>query len=236
MYNLYFISYNFLIKLLEISTFTVIGLEGVIKMEYKWLDLAKKIQAISQTGLANSRNEYDVERYEELRKICVEMVSEYSGTEISKVTKLFASGVGYETPKVEIRAVVFKDNRILMVKEKLDGRWSIPGGWADIGYSPSEIAVKEVREESGLNVKPIRILGVLDKACHKHPPSPYHTYTIFILCEIIDGNIRPGRETSDVRFFEEDNLPELSNFRITDWELSRMFEFLKDPKKETIFD
>lgn len=205
-------------------------------MENKWLEAVKRIQAIAQNGLAFSQNIYDIERYEELRRISVEMMTVISETCISTVKNLFAGETGYQTPKVDIRAVVFREGKVLLVKETADGCWSLPGGWADVGLSPGEVAVKEVREEAGLQVKPRRLLGILDKKFHPHPPSPYHTYKVFILCEGIGGETDCGTETSDVSFFGYDNLPDLSMERNTPQQLKMVFDFLDNPEKEAFFD
>lgn len=196
----------------------------------------KRVQAIAQNGLAYISNPFDLERYEELRSISVQMMSALSDTPVEKVTNLFAFENGYQTPKVDVRSVIFGDGKILLVKEKMDGCWSLPGGWADVGYSPSEIAVKEVREESGLIVKPLRLLAVMDKKCHPHPPSPYHCYKIFINCEIVDGHPLAGLETLGVQFFGPDELPPLSVERNTVSQIKMMFEFLDNPQKEAYFD
>ncbi len=205
-------------------------------MKYKWIEIAKRIQALAQSGLHYSKNEYDIERYEELRNISIEIMSDFTQTDMEKVRNLFANEKGYQTPKVDVRAVVFRDNKILMVKEKIDNCWSLPGGWADVCYTPSEVAVKETREEAGLEVKPIRLLGVLDKKEHPHPPCPYHIYKIFILCKIVGGKTMPGIETSDVQFFDRNNLPQLSVTRNTKSQINTLFEFLDNPKKQVIFD
>ncbi|MCG8502912.1 MAG: NUDIX hydrolase [Firmicutes bacterium] len=205
-------------------------------MRYEWLELAKKIQAIAQAGLAYSSNKYDIERYEELRDISVGVMGRFTETEMDKVKELFANEEGYQTPKVDVRGVVFKDHKILMVQEQIDGCWSLPGGWADIGLTPKEVVVKEVKEESGLDVKAARLLAVLDKKCHLHPPSPYHIYKIFILCEIIGGKPSAGMETSKVEFFDRDQLPELSAGRITAEQIKMLFEFLDTPHKEPVLD
>lgn len=205
-------------------------------MEKYWLSVAKRIQSLAQSGLAYSENKYDIERYEELRDLSVEIMSKYTDMEIEKVKGLFANETGYQTPKVDIRAVVFKENKILMVKEQLDGCWSLPGGWADIGYSPSEVAVKEVREEAGFDVRPLKLLAILDKKCHPHPPCPYHIYKIFILCEIVGGKIKTGIETSEVGFFDRDGFPNLSVERNTESQIKTMFEFLDNPDKGILLD
>ncbi|RIX60344.1 NUDIX domain-containing protein [Paenibacillus nanensis] len=205
-------------------------------MEPKWLAWAKQIQAIAQTGLTYAKDVYDIERYELLRQLSIDILSEYTdiGKETIKLT--FAGDTGYATPKVDIRAVVFQDDKILLVREKIDGAWALPGGWADIGLSPSEIAVKEAKEESGLDVEPVRLLAVLDKKFHHHPPEPYHIYKLFIQCRIVGGRAAGGMETSEAGFFDRDNLPELSAQRNTTEQLRMMFEFLDDPAKEVLLD
>lgn len=205
-------------------------------MNYQWLEWAKRIQALSQNGLTFSKDVFDIERYEELRKISVEIISEYSELEMSKIEDLFTNEIGYQTPKVDVRGVVFKDEQILMVKEKKDDKWALPGGFCDVGLSPSENVVKEIKEESGYDVMPIRLLAVLDKNKHPHPPDPYHYYKIFILCEIIGGEATVGIETSSIQFFSENNLPKLSTSRITESQIHSLFEFLRMPEKETLFD
>lgn len=205
-------------------------------MSYYWLEVAKTIQSIAQSGLTYCNNKYDIERYEQLRDLSVKIMSKYSECDMEIVRNLFANENGYQTPKIDIRAVVLRDNKILMVKEELDGCWSLPGGWADIGYTPSEVAVKEVSEESGFLVRPIRLLGILDKKCHPHPPSPYHVYKVFILCEIIDGELSTGLETTDVDFFSIDNLPELSVERNTKSQIIEMFKLVNDSEKSVLLD
>lgn len=204
-------------------------------MEPLWLQWAKQIQAISQAGLAYSKDIYDLERFEMLRSLSVDILERYTDAESGRIRDLFASETGYATPKVDVRGVVFEGDKILLVQERLDGAWSLPGGWADIGLSPKEVAVKEVREESGLDVKPVRLLGILDKKFHGHPPSPWHIYKIFILCEAIGGRMGAGMETLQVGFFERDKLPELSAQRNTKAQIERMFE-LRDRPGEVLCD
>lgn len=205
-------------------------------MEIKWLEWAKEIQAIAQTGLTYSKDVYDIERYEQLRQLSVDILSGYTDVEPDKIKLTFASDTGYATPKVDVRAVIFQDERILLVREKIDGAWALPGGWADIGLSASEVAVKEVEEESGYIVQPIRLLAVLDKKFHNHPPEPYHVYKLFIQCRIVGGEALSGIETSEVAFFGIDELPELSLERNTEAQVKTMFQFLSNPNQETILD
>ncbi|WP_342600933.1 NUDIX hydrolase [Psychrobacillus sp. FSL H8-0483] len=205
-------------------------------MSYKWLEWAKRIQALSQSGLAFSKDIYDIERYEELRTISAEIMEEHTGLEMQKIEDLFTNETGYQTPKVDVRGVVFKDDQVLMVRETIDERWALPGGFCDIGLSPSENIVKEIQEESGYDVVPIKLLALLDKDKHPHPPEAHHYYKVFIQCEIIGGNPITGIETSGIQFFSKNNLPSLSTNRNTESQIITLFEFLENPKKETIFD
>ncbi|MCA4158340.1 NUDIX hydrolase [Priestia megaterium] len=205
-------------------------------MEHKWLDWAKQLQSLAQAGLAYSKDIYDVERFELIRNISVEMLAQQTGMEMTVIKDLFASETGYATPKVDIRAVIFKGNKILMVKENSDGSWALPGGWADIGLTPSEVAVKEVKEESGFDVKAVKLLAVMDMKCHPHPPSPFHIYKMFIQCEIIGGQPMKGVETSAVEFFAENNLPPLSIARNTQTQIEMIFKHLYNPKESIYFD
>jgi ADP-ribose pyrophosphatase YjhB (NUDIX family) len=166
----------------------------------------------------------------------VDILKNYTSVGTDLIQLSFANETGYATPKVDVRGVVFENNKILLVKEKIDGAWALPGGWADIGYSPSEIAVKEIQEEAGFEVKPVRLLAVLDKKFHAHPPEPYHIYKIFIHCSIIGGSAQSGVETSEVRFFAENELPPLSVERNTEKQIQLMFEYLRDPNKKVILD
>lgn len=208
----------------------------MIIVEHKWLDWAKQLQSLAQAGLAYSKDIYDVERFELIRNISVEMLLQQTGMEKTVIKDLFASETGYATPKVDIRAVIFKDNKILMVKENSDGSWSLPGGWADIGLTPSEVAVKEVKEESGFDVKAVKLLAVTDMKCHPHPPSAFHIYKIFIQCEIIGGQPMKGVETSAVEFFAENKLPPLSIARNTQTQIELMFKHLYNSKEPVYFD
>ena len=198
--------------------------------------LGKQLQSIAQAGLTYSKDIYDLERFKQIRYISVEILSHQTEMDKTKIRDLFANETGYATPKVDIRAVIFRDYKILMVKENTDDCWSLPGGWADIGLTPSEVAVKEVKEESGFYVQPIKLLSVLDKKCHPHPPSPYHVYKIFIQCEIIGGQPTEGIETSAVGFFSEKELPTLSIERNTKSQIEMIFMSLKNPEDPVYLD
>jgi len=201
-----------------------------------FLDYAKKIQSIAQIGLAYAVNPFDIERYQQLRQISFEMLEALSNTPVEKITHLFENEHGYQTPKVDVRGIVFRGDKILMVQEKMDNCWTPPGGFADIGLTPNEIAAKEVWEESGLKVRPQRLLAILDKNHHNHPPSPWHIYKIFILCEEIGGELAPSIETLDVRFFNLNELPPLSGGRITKEQIQLMYEYKNNPHKPAICD
>lgn len=205
-------------------------------MEQKWLAWAKEIQAIAQTGLTYAKDVYDIERYEALRELSVDILANYTYESKERIRLSFAGEGGYSTPKVDVRGVIFREGKILLVREKLDGNWALPGGWADIGLSPSEVVVKEISEESGFQAEAVRLLAVLDKKFHDHPPEPYHVYKMFILCTIVGGEAAEGVETSGVDFFAEDELPELSVERNTAEQLRTMFQFLNNPQKPVILD
>ncbi|WMT39662.1 NUDIX hydrolase [Paenibacillus sp. D2_2] len=205
-------------------------------MQTKWIEWAKQIQAISQAGLTYSKDVYDIERFEQLRTLSIEILNEYTDVDSDKIRNLFANEMGYPTPKVDVRGVIFKDNQILLVRERADGAWSLPGGWADIGLSSKEVVVKEVKEESGLDVIPVKLLGLIDKKFYNHPPSAFHVYKVFILCEIVGGQFKTGIETEQVGFFEEEYLPDLSKDRNTIEQIQTLFEMMKNPNKEIMFD
>jgi ADP-ribose pyrophosphatase YjhB (NUDIX family) len=202
----------------------------------KWLEWIKTMQAISQIGLTYTKDVYDRERYEQLRELSVEIMSAYTDQPVEKTRMLFANETGYATPKVDVRAVVLQENRLLLVKERAEGEWSLPGGWADVGFSPGEVAVKEVKEESGFDVKAERLLAVLDRGKHEHPPLPYHVYKIFIHCKLVGGVAATGIETDAVGFFPVDDLPQLSQDRNTTAQVELMFELARNPNSQTVFD
>ena len=206
------------------------------EMEPKWLEWAKQLQSIAQAGLTYSKDKFDLERFELIREISVDMLSQQADIDRTIIKELFANETGYATPKVDVRSVIFNDNKILLVKENTDGHWSLPGGWGDVGLSPSEVAIKEVKEESGFDVKAVKLIGVIDKKYHPHPPSAYHVYKIFIQCEIIDGQPKAGIETSAVGFFAENELPSLSIARNTESQIQLAFKHLHNPQEPVYFD
>jgi len=205
-------------------------------MAFDWLNIAKRLEAIAQIGLTYSQDDYDTERYHEIRDISHQVFNHYTDTPLEKIQNLFSGENGYPTPKVDVRGVIFQDKKILLVKEKLDGMWALPGGWADIGYTPSEVVVKEVKEEAGLEIAPVKLLAVFDKKCHAHPPSALHVYKMFILCTINGGTLNPGMETLGAEFFSQDKLPELSIERNTPEQIHLLFKNRLNPEAPTLFD
>ena len=143
----------------------------------------------------------------------------------------------YPTPKVDIRGFVFNQKReLLLVKEKLDGKWSLPGGWGDIGYSPSEVIVKEIKEETGLSSKVSRLLAIYDKKCHPHPPQPFYVYKLVFLCEIFEGKINTSFDIEEVNYFEINNLPELSKDRILKSQIEQLYNKVINVDERVYFD
>jgi ADP-ribose pyrophosphatase YjhB (NUDIX family) len=205
-------------------------------MKNKWLEWAKQLQSIAQAGLTFAENQYDLDRYQQIRDLAVEILHQYTEVSNEKIRDLFTNETGYQTPKVDIRSSVFKENKILMVKEKIDGKWSLPGGWADVNTSVSESAAKECLEEAGARVNPKRIIAIQLANKQNELLFPYTIYKIFIECELVKYNFRENTETLDVGFFSIDSLPELSTNRNTLSQIKMCFGAKKCKVFETIFD
>jgi ADP-ribose pyrophosphatase YjhB (NUDIX family) len=200
---------------------------------------SKRLQAIAQNGLTYARDQYDIERYQTVRQIASEMMSGCSeATPSNRFAELFEGEIGYATPKIDVRAAVFSENAVLLVRERSDGAWTLPGGWADVGDSPSLAAVREVKEESGYDVAARKLAAVYDRdhARHGHPPMAFHVYKLFFLCELIGGTPRPSIETDEVAFFPENNLPPLSVARVTPQQIEHLFGHFRHPEWPTSFD
>jgi ADP-ribose pyrophosphatase YjhB (NUDIX family) len=205
-------------------------------MNNKWLRWASELQSIAQAGLTFGADKYDLDRYEQIRSIAVDILHEYTEIDHTKIRELFASETGYQTPKIDIRASVFKDDSILMVREKIDGAWSLPGGWADVNTSVSESAVRECLEEAGAIVKPKRIIAIHLGNKHNNPLFPFTIYKIFVECDLIENSFKENTETLDAGFFDPDKLPELSFTRNTPDQIRMCFEAKKCEVFETLFD
>ena len=205
-------------------------------MNNQWLAWAKELQSLSQAGLQFSKNDFDLERYKRIREISVDIVSKHALLENEIVRNLFANETGYQTPKIDIRAVVFKQEKILLVKEKLDGKWSLPGGYADIGLSVKENIIKEVKEEAGIDVRPLRVIAIHDRNKHITDEFPYSAYKIFVECLYLNGGWIDNIETHDAKFFSIEEIPELSTGRVTEEQIKMCFEMEADKNIELQFD
>jgi len=203
----------------------------------QWNTWARRLQAIAQTGLTYCSNPYDRERYEEIQHIAADIMATGVGpVETAHVLELFKNQEGHPTPKVDVRAAVFRENRVLLVRERADHCWALPGGWAEIGDSPSQAAVREVKEESGYEVVAKKLVAVYDRDRHGHPPIPFHAYKMFFLCELRGGEAAYSHETDGVEFFSDDNLPALSLTRVTPAQIAHMFEHYRNPEWPISFD
>lgn len=195
------------------------------------------LQAIAQNGLTYSENPFDIERFKQVREVAAEMAAEISDTAQEKITALFEDNTHYATPKLDVRGIVFDDQkRILLVQERVDQCWTPPGGWIDVNESPAESVVREIREESGFETKVIKLLAIYDKHKHTHPDAWPHTYKLFFLCELTGGTATSSIETLDAQFFSKDNLPKLSTPRITHEQILRCYEHLEHPEWLADFD
>ena len=202
----------------------------------KWIKWATQIDSIAQAGITYSNDKFDIERFNMLKDISAEIISEYTEVEFKKVKDLLDSESGYLTPKVDIRGAIIKDNKILLVKESVDNCWSLPGGWADVNLSVSENIIKEAKEEAGANIKPIKLVSVLDRNKHNKPITMSTIYKIFVLCEFIDGDFIENIETLESRFFSLNKLPELSLARNTKKQIVDCFKAYENKAVDTIFD
>jgi ADP-ribose pyrophosphatase YjhB (NUDIX family) len=208
-----------------------------MSIEPKWLRWARTIQAIGQTGLHYTNSEYDRERYQQLQELAAEIYAEHSGTDQEIIRELFAGQMGYATPKVDVRGALFRDDRILLIQERSDERWTLPGGWADVNEAPSEAVEREIREESGYRAKAERLLAVFDRSRHAHEPLfPFHVYKLFFLCQWVEGEAKLNHETMNLSFFSETDLPELSSGRTTLDQILFCFAEYKNPSGVTRFD
>lgn len=201
-----------------------------------WLGWARRVQALAQNGLTYTDGLFDRERYRELHAISMRMLAAAGGTDPARMETLFAGESGYATPKVDVRGVVFRDGKILLVREVADGLWTLPGGWADAGLPPSAAVVKEIEEESGFATRAVKVLAVYDRELHGVPPLPWFVYKLFIRCEIEGGRARDSIETDAVGFFGAHEIPALSTGRVTSRQMARMFEHFRDPDLPTDFD
>lgn len=196
--------------------------------------LLEKLAAISQAGLTYSTDPHDRARFLSLQELTDRLLRELS--EDGSLEGLYSEDIGYRTPKVDVRAVVFRHDAVLLVRERVDGRWTVPGGWADIGQTPSECVLRELKEESGYDGRVLRLLALLDHYRQGHDPNPWHSYKAFFLCEV-DGEPEDATlETSGVGFFRLDALPELSTVRVTERQIRTFYDVVQDGRQGALFD
>jgi ADP-ribose pyrophosphatase YjhB (NUDIX family) len=202
----------------------------------RWLAWAREIQALAQTGDHYAVNDYQRERYHRLMEIAAEIISGHSNMEVNTLVDFFSAQCGYATPKVDVRAAAFRDRKLLLVRERSDGGWTMPGGWADVGDAPAESAEREAWEEAGLHVKAQKLVGVYD-GNRFEPLNVMHAYKLVFLCNVVDGEPTPSNETSEVAFFSEDDLPALlSSERTHPRHIRDAFLALSNANKPAVFD
>lgn len=202
----------------------------------KWLKWAIEIQSLAQAGLTYTDNIYDIERYERLREIAAEIIEEKSNISLEKVKDLFCNENGYQTPKIDTRAAIFKDEKILLTHEN-NGTWSLPGGWCDVLESVASNTIKEVKEETGLDVETIKIIAVQDRNKHNKPIYAYGVCKIFVLCNVIGGEFIENIETTEIKYFSLDEIPNnLAEEKTNNEQIEMCFKAYKDEKWQTQFD
>jgi len=205
--------------------------------EPQWLRVARELRAIAQTGLAFATDRFDRQRYERVRELAASMLAAGSGEHYEVIIEILREGWGYATPKVDVRGAAFVAGRVLLVREIGDGKWTLPGGWADVNQSAAECCVREIAEESGFEAKVIKLAAVRDYQKSGHPPRNVDSiYKMFFVCEITGGAARASVETSEVAFFSRDALPPLSLGRTTAAQIDRMFHHAAHPELAADFD
>ncbi len=204
-------------------------------MNEKWLEWAKELQFLAQAGLTYSKDCYDIERFERIREIAAEMVAYKTEIPLNKVKDLFCNETGFQTPKIDTRAAIFKENKILLVKET-SGTWSLPGGWCDVMESVKSNTEKEVWEEAGLKAEAVKLIAIQDRNKHNVPPYAYGIMKVFFLCTVSGGEFQENIETTASEYFALDELPELSLEKNTKEQIQMCFEAYADPNWKVVFD
>lgn len=200
------------------------------------LDLARRLLALSQTGLHFSQDEYDRERYREMGEIGVQLLALESQRDVEQLRTAWFVEDGYATPKLDVRGAIFRDDRVLLVRERVDGKWTLPGGWADVNDTPSQAVEKEIEQESGFTAKAAKLAAVYDRNKHNRPAYLFHVWKLFFVCEITGGEPRTSYETTAVDFFPLDSLPDLSTGRSTQEQIRRAYEHHQHREWATEFD
>lgn len=202
----------------------------------RWLEWAREIQALAQTGKAFTKSHYERLSFARLEEIAAEILAGHSQLDALETARAFSLEPGYATPKVDVRAAVVREGSILLVREKADGKWAMPGGWADVGDRPSETAERETREESGFEVRATKLLGAFDANRGVRANMFFHAVKLIFLCDLLGGEARPSMETLDVGFFDFDDLPPLSEQRTNRRHLDEVRAHLRDPLRPAAFD
>lgn len=206
-------------------------------MAIDWFDIVKRLKVISQAGKTFSTDDFDMKRHQDIEGICAEILANYTDADKDSALTILQADTGYPTPKVDSRGAIFKDDKILLVKEIEDGGWTLPGGWCDVGMTPAENVAREVWEESGFEVEVVKLAAVYDRDRQGHtPPYPYNIYKLFFICEITGGAAKTSNETSDVKFFSLDEIPNLSVSRTLPKQIARMYEHKTNPALPTDYD
>jgi len=200
---------------------------------FEW---AREVQAIAQNGLAFSRDPFDRERYSRLSELVATLLAAELNIPVGEARGFWEGERGYATPKVDVRGGIFDAERVLLVRERSDGRWTLPGGWVDVNDAPSDAVAREIREESGYEARAVKLAALVDKNRHPHPPGLHHIYKLFFLCELTGGSPAPGHETDAVDFFPVGRLPELSTGRVLSSQIERLYEHQLNPGLPTDFD
>ncbi len=200
------------------------------------LDWARKVQAIARNGLAFSHDPYDKERYTQLTELAAALLSTELGIPVAQAKGFWEGEAGYVTPKVDVRGGIFEADHVLLVRERSDGKWTLPGGWVDVNESPSGAVVREIFEESGYQAKALKLAMLIDKLRHPHPPGLHHIYKLFFLCEKTGGAPTVSTETDAVQFFPVQALPELSTGRVLASQIERLYQHHLNPELPTYFD
>ncbi len=201
-----------------------------------WLEWAREIQALAQTGLHYSQDHFNQERYQRLQQIAAEIVAEHTNLDYDRLTEVFQQQIGYATPRIDVRGAVFEKGKLLLVQERIDGGWTMPGGWADVVDTPSGAIEREVWEESGFRVKTRRVVGIYD--ANRIPPlEVFHAFKIVFLCDILSGAPRISSETSEVAFFSEAEIPDaLSGHRTSPRHIRDAFRSYSQPRSPVKYD
>ena len=204
-------------------------------MKEQWLEWAIELQSLAQAGLTYGKDIFDRERYERIREISAEIMAYKTDIPVQKVKDLFCNETGYQTPKLDTRAAIFQNGKILLVKEN-SGKWSLPGGWVDVNVSVKENTIKEVKEEAGLDVTADKVIAIQDRSKHNLPVYAYGVCKIFVLCTIIGGAFKENIETMGFAYFSENELPELATEKNNEEQVKMCFEAYRTKNWSTLFD